>query len=373
MDKTASTARILLTEDERIDVRSPEHQSPGTQALGSLLSANAAMHAQFDLIRCVAPTEANVLIAGENGTGKELVANAIHALSPRRRGPLIKVNCAAIPEELMESEMFGHRRGAFTGAIMDHVGLFEAACGGTLLLDEIGEMPAHLQTKMLRVLQDRQARPVGALRTVDLDFRLICATNGDLRGATGRGEFRQDLYFRINTIALTVPPLRERPEDILLLAEHFLERFALRYGRRTLAFDAAARDALVRHEWRGNVRELEHAVERAVIVSRGPRLGLEHFPESLQAPRGVTPACLPPIMPLAELERLAIMRTLEHTRGNKRAAAAILGVYRPTLYSKLRKYGISGPTTSTDRGVRSAADARRAGSPVAPINAGSEI
>jgi transcriptional regulator with PAS, ATPase and Fis domain len=314
-----------------------------------MLSANPRMHEVFELVRCVAPADAPVLISGENGTGKELVANAIHELSPRADGPFIKVNCAAIPEELIESELFGHCRGAFTGAVMNRTGLFEAAHGGTLLLDEIGEMPAHLQTKLLRVLQERSARPLGALRSVALDFRLICATNCNLRAATLAGRFREDLYFRINTITIDVPPLRDRVEDIELLAAHFFAAFATRYGKPHLAIDAAVRNALLGHDWRGNVRELEHAIERAVIVARGPRVTLEHLPETLHANRLTVPnRAVPPMATLAELERLAILRTLEHTRGNKRAAAAILGVYRPTLYSKLRKYGIGDSPIAED-------------------------
>jgi DNA-binding NtrC family response regulator len=250
---------------------------------------------------------------------------------------------SARPEGLIESELFGHRRGAFTGAVMNHVGIFEAARGGTLLLDEIGEMPAHLQTKLLRVLQDRQTRPLGSAHAVTLDFRLICATNADLRAATAAGAFRQDLYFRINTIGVCVPPLRERPEDILLLAGHFLERFGRQYRSQPLVLDDASQELLQRHDWRGNVRELEHVIERAVIVARGGRLRPAHFPDVVRAARRL-PAGehgTSPILTLAEVERLAIVRTLAHTRGNKRAAAALLGVYRPTLYSKLRKYGIT--------------------------------
>jgi DNA-binding NtrC family response regulator len=314
------------------------------EVLGDMITRSARVRDAFDLIRCVAPTDANVLIVGENGTGKELVANALHALSPRADKPFIKVNCAAIPEELMEAELFGHRRGAFTGAVADRVGLFEAARGGTLLLDEIGEMPPHLQTKLLRVLQDRQARPLGGGPIVNLDFRLICATNCDLRAAAIGGRFRQDLYFRINTITVALPPLRERPEDILLLAQRFLQRFAVRYGHNHLVLDERAKERLVAHEWRGNVRELEHAIERAAIIAKNGRVGLDDLPDSLQL--GHRPETRPasdaeaPVLPLAELERLAIVRALEHTRGNKRAAAALLGIYRPTLYSKLRKYGI---------------------------------
>ena len=342
---SAVTLRSVLADAERraLARRTVATQPDGTQTLCGLVSASPRMHDLFELVRCVAPTDAPVLISGENGTGKELVANAIHALSPRRDGPFIKINCAAIPEELMESELFGHRRGAFTGAVMDRIGLFEAAHGGTLLLDEIGEMPPHLQTKLLRVLQERQARPLGGVHAVSLDFRLLCATNCDLRAATTAGTFRQDLYFRINTIGLAVPALKDRPEDILLLATHFLARFAAKYGKAAPSLDVAAADALTRHEWRGNVRELEHAMERAVIIARGRTLRVDDLPETLHlGPRSMPAAAnLPPIMPLAELERLAILRTLEHTHGNKRAAAALLGVYRPTLYSKLRKYGIS--------------------------------
>jgi DNA-binding NtrC family response regulator len=339
------TLRSILAQAERR--HGSEHQPRRVERaapLGDLVSENARMREAFDLVRCVAPTDANVLIVGENGTGKELVANALHALSLRADKPFVKVNCAAIPEELMEAELFGHRRGAFTGAIADRVGLFEAARGGTLLLDEIGEMPAHLQTKLLRVLQDRQGRPLGGGPVVNLDFRLICATNCDLRAATLADRFRQDLFFRINTITVTLPPLRERPEDILLLTDLFLERFGEKYGRSGVTLDAGARDRLLAYEWRGNVRELEHAIERAVIVSRSKRLTLDELPECLhpgyRQPARRASDSMPPILPLAELERLAIVRALEHTRGNKRAAAALLGIYRPTLYSKLRKYGI---------------------------------
>ena len=344
---SAVTLRCILAQAEHRRLRALPVEPVDDGRLGQLVSGNARMKEAFALVRSVAPTDANVLIVGENGTGKELVADALHALSLRADKPFIKVNCAAIPDELMEAELFGHRRGAFTGAIADRVGLFEAARGGTLLLDEIGEMPTHLQSKLLRVLQDRQARPLGGGPVVNLDFRLVCATNCDLRAATLEGRFRQDLFFRINTITVSLPPLRERPEDIVLLTDVFLRRFGAQYRRDTVQLDEAARERLQAHEWRGNVRELEHAIERAVIVSRTTQLTLEELPECLHpgyrpAPRASGDG-LPPILPLAELERLAIVRALEHTRGNKRAAAALLGIYRPTLYSKLRKYGIMEP------------------------------
>jgi DNA-binding NtrC family response regulator len=310
---------------------------------GDMLTASDRMRHLFQLIKSVAPTDANVLLVGENGTGKELVTDAIHQFSPRADGPLVKINCAAVPAELIESELFGYRRGAFTGAVSDKVGLFEQARRGTLLLDEIGEMPAHLQSKLLRVLQDRQARPLGGQRLVNLDFRLVCATNCDLQAAIQTGKFREDLYFRINTIMVTVPPLRQRPEDIALLADHFLKKFAARYGRKLAGFRPDAFEVLLKHAWRGNVRELEHAVERAVIVATGNEVALDDLPESVR-PAGAEGVPEPGVgtefLTLAEIERLAILRTLEHTRGNKRAAAAILGLYRPTLYSKMRKYGI---------------------------------
>jgi DNA-binding NtrC family response regulator len=338
---------ILVQAEQRLWRPSDVSASTGIERLGELVTRNARMSEAFELVRCVAPTDANVLIVGENGTGKELIANAVHEHSARADKPFIKVNCAAIPEELMEAELFGHRRGAFTGAVADRVGLFEAARGGTLLLDEIGEMPPHLQTKLLRVLQEKQARPVGGGALVSFDFRLICATNCDLRAATMDGRFRQDLYFRINTITVSLPPLRDRPEDITLLTDLFLQRFGACYGHPSVSLDEAARQRLLTHDWRGNVRELEHAIERAVIVARKPHLTLEDLPESLQP--GHRPAArhrdaaVASVLPLAEVERLAIVRALEETRGNKRAAAALLGIYRPTLYSKLRKYGIMEP------------------------------
>lgn len=294
------------------------------------------------IVRSVAATDASVLITGENGTGKELVADALHQLSDRARGPFVKINCAAMPAELIESELFGHRRGAFTGAISDKMGLFEQATGGSLLLDEIGEMPYALQAKLLRVLQERQARPLGGNRTVALDFRLITSTNIDLQQAIAQGRFREDLFFRINTIAVELPPLRERAEDIPVLAEYFREQFAAEYGRGVTAIRQNAHHALLRHAWRGNVRELEHAIERAVIVCQGHEIVASDLPEAVTADRtDPHDAALDlGVATLEEVERAAILRTLEHTRGNKRAAAAILGVYRPVLYSKLRKYGI---------------------------------
>jgi DNA-binding NtrC family response regulator len=330
--------RVRLAAENR---RLRRQLDEGRTVFGEMLTSSPGMREVFELIKSVAPTDANVLITGENGTGKELVANALHAHSRRADGPLVKINCAAIPADLIESELFGHKRGAFTGAATDRVGLFEQARGGTLLLDEIGEMPAALQPKLLRVLQERTVRPVGGQRTVDLDFRLVCATNCDLQDAVRKGRFREDLYFRINTVTLDIPPLRDRREDVPLIAEACLARFRDQYKRPVEGFSLEAFRAIVEYAWPGNVRELEHAVERAVIVASGPEITPQDLPEVLTRPgtagegeRG------PKFLTLAELERLTILRALERTGGNKRAAAALLGLYRPTLYSKLRKHGL---------------------------------
>jgi transcriptional regulator with PAS, ATPase and Fis domain len=308
-----------------------------------IVARSEAMQQLFKLMSVVAPTDASVLITGENGTGKELVAAAIHQYSRRGKGPFIRLNCAAIPSELLESELFGHRRGAFTGAVADKVGLVQVADGGTLLLDEIGEMAAPLQAKLLRVLQEREFRPVGSTQITKLNFRLICATNIDLDAALEGGKLRQDLYFRINTITLHVPPLRERAEDVLLLAEHFRAKLAERHQREVSGFDPEVKRLLVRYSWPGNVRELENVVEHGVIVTRGPLITVEDVPKLSDGP---PPAAedgaflIPPHHTLADLEKLAILQALERNRGNKRAAAKALGVYRPTLYNKLKKYGI---------------------------------
>jgi DNA-binding NtrC family response regulator len=310
------------------------------EQLGGIVTRDPAMRKLFEMIRTTAPTSVNVLVHGENGSGKELVAGAIHALSPRAAAPFVKVNCAAIASELLESELFGHVRGAFTDAFADKQGLFELADRGSILLDEIGEMPLALQVKLLRVLQERAFRPVGSTRSINADFRLICATNVDPDRAMAEGRLRQDLYFRLNTIVLTVPPLRKRVGDIRLLASRFLETLSATYQRHISGFDEAALRLLERHAWPGNVRELEHVVERAVILARGPFIGVVDLPDSIRVgdppPRQML--SLPSGCTLEELERLAILQTLELTSWNKCATANILGIHRPTLYNKLRKY-----------------------------------
>lgn len=307
----------------------------------NIIGRSKKMQELFELVESVAASEANILIQGENGTGKELIANAIHYNSKRSKGPFIKINCAAIPKDLIESELFGYKKGAFTGAMMDKEGLFEMAEGGSLLLDEIGEMPPYLQTKLLRVLQEREYRPIGSERIVHVDFRLICATNIDLEAALRDGKLREDLYFRINTITLRVPPLRERTEDIPLLCDYFLEKFRQRYQKNVKTIAPAAYHLLIRNRWPGNVRELENAIERGVLVAKGSEITVPDLPESIRDESSPSAEfVIPPHRTLAEIERMAILQTLQRTNWNKQEAAQILGLYRPTLYSKMKKHDI---------------------------------
>jgi DNA-binding NtrC family response regulator len=333
--------RKLLDENERLRRQLTERGN-----LQGVVGKSKNMQQLFGLIDAVAPSEANILIIGENGTGKEVIANAIHQSSGRAKGPFIKINCAAIPQELIESELFGYKKGAFTGAVSDKEGLLAMARGGSLLLDEIGEMPAYLQTKLLRVLQERVYRPVGSDRIVQLDFRLICATNVDVQAALKDGRLREDLYFRINTITLRVPPLRDRTEDIPLLCDHFLEKFSLQYKQERKTFTPGAYRLLMRSRWPGNVRELENAIERAILVSKGSEITEADLPETLALPPATSAAAtafecqIPELKTLAEIEKTVIKQTLQRTNWNKQEAARILGLYRPTLYSKMRKHEI---------------------------------
>lgn len=313
-------------------------------SFSNIVGKSKNMRELFELVEAVAESDANILIEGENGTGKELIANAIHHRSHRAKGPFIKINCAALPKDLIESELFGYKKGAFTGATADKVGLLELAGSGSLMLDEIGEMPAFLQTKLLRVLQEREYRPLGSDSWVKVDFRLICATNIDIEAALKDGRVREDLFFRINTIALRVPPLRDRTEDIPLLASHFIKKYTERYQKPVAGISPAAYHLLMRSRWPGNVRELENAIERAVLVSKDAELQPSDLPETVRddgaTAQGFT---IPPHHTLAEIERMTILQTLQRTNWNKQEAAHILGLYRPTLYSKMRKHAIIDP------------------------------
>jgi DNA-binding NtrC family response regulator len=344
----------ILDRATRLLVERAQHERLKEQvrdqyAFSNIIGKSKNMRELFELVDAVAESDANILIQGENGVGKELIANAIHVRSGRANGPFIKINCAALPKELIESELFGYKKGAFTGATTDKVGLLELAAGGSLLLDEIGEMPLLLQTKLLRVLQEREYRPIGSDRLVKVDFRLICATNVDPDAAVKDGRLREDLYFRINTVTLRVPPLRERTEDLPLLCAHFLEKFNTRYQKQVKGISPAAYHLLIRFRWPGNVRELENAIERAVLVAKSPEVQPGDLPDSI---RGDGPAddtfTVPPHHTLAEIERMAVLQTLQRTNWNKQEAAQILGLYRPTLYSKIKKHDLKDPRAADE-------------------------
>jgi DNA-binding NtrC family response regulator len=327
--------------EERAEHQQLKDRLRGQYSFASVIGQSSAMMNLFELVESVAASDANILIQGENGTGKELIANAIHYNSHRASGPFIKINCASIPRDLIESELFGYKKGAFTGAAADKIGLVEMAEGGSLLLDEIGEMPAYLQTKLLRVLQEREYRPVGSDRVVTVDFRLICATNVDLEVALREGRIREDLYFRINTITVRVPPLRERTEDIPLLCNHFLSKFNQRYQKSIRSVSPSVYHLLIRNRWAGNVRELENAIERAVLVCKTGEITPPDLPDSVRdSAASAREFTIPPHRTLAEIERMAILQTLQRTNWNKQEAAQILGLYRPTLYSKMKKHEI---------------------------------
>ena len=308
--------------------------------LPGLIAQSPAMQAVLDLVERVAPTDATVLIQGESGTGKEVIAKAVHHASPRAARPFVAVNCGAVPETLLESELFGYVRGAFTGAAGGKLGLFEEAGGGTLFLDEIAEMPATLQVKLLRALQSGEVRRLGATQAAAIDVRVLAATNGDLARRISQGSFREDLFYRLNVIQVTLPPLRDRREDIPALAEHFLARAAAKLGR-TLRLSPAALERVLRYPWPGNVRELENAIERAAILSRSETVEPDDLPPHVSAGLQLGPSpALPRQVTLAEAERAHILTTLERFGRNHSGAAEALGIGRTTLWRKLKEYGI---------------------------------
>ncbi|HET6373871.1 MAG TPA: sigma-54 dependent transcriptional regulator [Candidatus Polarisedimenticolia bacterium] len=309
----------------------------------TIVAQSATMKRVLDMVSRAASAPATpVLLLGESGTGKELLARALHRESARSERRFLAINCSAIPEALLESQLFGHRRGAFTDAREDRRGLFQEAEGGTLLLDEIGDMPLALQGKLLRVLQEREVHPIGAPAPIPVDVRIIASTHRDLEAYVREGRFRQDLFYRLNVVAMRVPPLRERPEDLLPLVAHFLEKHGTALGRPACTMSAEATDVLRRHQWPGNVRELENAVERALVLGRDDVIRAEDLPEALRAPSSAPLGSLVP-RPLAEVEREHILRALRAMRNNKTAAARLLGFDRKTLYRKLRAFGIELP------------------------------
>jgi len=310
----------------------------------NIIGRSPAMVKLLEMVAQVAPSEATVLITGESGTGKEMIAGAIHFNSPRKDGPFVKLNCAAITETLLESELFGHEKGAFTGAHKRKEGRFRQAHGGSIFLDEISEMSLAMQVKLLRVLQEREITRVGGDEVIKVDVRLIAATNKDLLQEIETGRFREDLFYRLNVVTLNMPPLRERREDVPLLAKHFLETFCEKNRKDIKGFTPQAMDHLLRYDWPGNVRELMNAVERGVVLAHSEYLDEKDLPLVLKdegdGEEATSKQAIPGDLPLEEVEKASILKTLELAGGNKSEAARRLGITRRTLHKKLKKYGV---------------------------------
>jgi two-component system response regulator HydG len=352
--KKAAEKQALVLQNRVLQERLDE-----LQGAGQIIGGSPAMRQTLDLVGQVAPSVATVLIQGESGTGKELIANAIHHGSPRRDRPFIKVNCAALPETLLESELFGYERGAFTGAVARKEGRFELADGGTLFMDEIGDLSPATQAKLLRVLQAGEFERLGGTRTLRADVRLVAATNAELATLVQERRFREDLFYRLNVITVRLPPLRERREDIPLLAQHFLRRFAAKNAKSIAGFTDEAVDVLQTYPWPGNVRELENVIERAVVLTRSSMISPADLPEAVvgsdQAARHLVIAIG---TPLGEVEDRLIEETLRYTRGDKTLAAKLLGIATRTIYRRMR--GEPGPTETAGPGEGPAPDAASA-------------
>ena len=360
IDKPCALDRLLALVNRALELATLKREnetlkqnlSVDSQTFG-MVGRDPKLHQIVQTIRTAAPSDASVLIEGESGTGKELIAAAFHTQSQRSDQPFIRINCAAIPHELIESELFGYKKGAFTGADRDKRGLIEAANGGTLLLDEIAEMPAHLQTKLLRVLQERKLRRLGDEHEIEANFRLVSATNRNTSTLLEDGRLRKDLYFRISTIKIKVPALRERLDDVPLIAQYFLDRFNLKYGKQIRGISQPTILRLLHYPWPGNIRELESVIERAVLFCPGNELMPECLPDELQRP-GKNHCCfvIPPMVSMEDIEREAILQTLERTSGNIRRTAQILRCPRPTFYRKLKKFGIKVQRTNRSAASR---------------------
>ena len=327
--------RRLVDRKERL-----EEELWQARGVHQLVGQSEALRRVRQMIQTAGGSEATVLIEGESGTGKEIIANAIHAQSKRSRGPLVKMNCAAVPETLLESELFGHEKGAFTGADRRRVGRFEQAEGGTLFLDEVCEMQPRLQAKFLRALQEREIERLGGSETIPVDVRIIAATNRDLQKALAEGVLREDLYYRLNVILLRVPPLRERMDDVPILAMHFVRKYAARESVPTAGIAEETMNVLLSYAWPGNVRELENAIERAVVLGRGQVLRPQDLPPQVHRRGDERRPLIPAHLTLEEIEKLAIAQALRLTGGNKSEAAERLGIHRTSIYDKMRRYGI---------------------------------
>jgi len=330
--RRAAEKQGLVLQNRRL-----QQQLDELQETGQIIGASPVMRKTLDLVSQVAPSAATVLIQGESGTGKELIAGAIHHGSPRRDRPFIKVSCAALPETLLESELFGYERGAFTGAVTRKEGRFELADGGTLFLDEIGELTPAMQAKLLRVLQEGEFERLGATRTIKVDVRLVAATNADLAARVREKRFREDLFYRLNVIAIQLPPLRERQEDIPLLAQHFLRRYAAKNAKAIAGFAEETLDVLQTYAWPGNVRELENVIERAVVLTRSPLITPADLPETLTGSEQAARHLVISIgTPLEEAEDRLIEETLRYTKGDKTLAAKLLGIATRTIYRRVK-------------------------------------
>ena len=347
--KPVDTDLLVISLDRALKYRRLQDQirvlqsGGGQDREGLLIGRSPVMEELRNQVDRIAATDASVMIQGESGTGKELVARSLHRRSKRKDRPFVAINCAALPENLLESELFGHRKGAFTGAQSDRRGLLLEASGGTLLLDEIGEMPLALQPKLLRALEERRVRPVGGDTELPFDVRILSATHRDLETAMEEGTFREDLFYRLNVIQLVVPPLRSRGTDVLVLAEYFLRRFAETTGKKVVGLAQPTAERLLDYNWPGNVRELRNAMERAVALTRFDHLGTEDLPPKVRdhkASRLVVEGEDPrELVPLEEIERRYILHVLKATDDNRTSASRILGLDRKTLYRKLQKYG----------------------------------
>jgi DNA-binding NtrC family response regulator len=307
-----------------------------------IVGSSQQMRDIFEKIEIIKDADSNVLIQGETGTGKELVARYIHYKSKRANGPFVKLNCGAIPRDLLESELFGHEKGSFTGAISQRIGRFEMAHRGTILLDEIGDMPLELQIKLLAVIQDRVIERIGGTKTIPVDVRIVAATHQDLDKAIEDNRFREDLYYRLNVINVFIPPLRERREDIPLLVEHFIRLYAEKTGRRIAGVDPAAMRVLMTYDYPGNVRELENIIERATVLARDELISPVDLPEHIgQTRRQAGAIAISPGTPLQDVERICLLETLKMVGGNKRKAAELLGISEKSIYNKLQRYGVT--------------------------------
>jgi len=337
IEKVREHHRLVLENRDLREELGERHRIEG------IIGESGRMLEVFSLVRRVAPSEATVLIRGESGTGKELIAKAIHFASPRASGPLVKVNCAALPETLLESELFGHERGAFTGALVTRKGRFEVASGGTIFLDEIGDLPTHLQAKLLRVLQEREFERVGSSLPISVDVRILAATHRDLERLLKAGQFRDDLYYRLNVVTIVLPPLRERRQDLPLFMDHLLRAFAEKNGKKIRGFTSEAREALLRYDYPGNVREIENIIERASVITRGDVIGRADLPISIQEPEVEESSSKTDLPVVVErLERRLIREALARSGGVQTRAAEQLGITERALRYKLKKYGFQG-------------------------------